>query len=52
MRARVPNNLVKKTVAKPKELQRRRSGTDKAPMRDLFGDLDMEADKQHDDGKE
>lgn len=43
--------LVKKTIAKPRELQRRHSGTDKPPMRDLFGDF-MDADKPDDEGKE
>lgn len=43
-------DLVRKTITKPRELQRRVSGGDKPPMRDLLGDF-MEADKTG-DGKE
>lgn len=39
--------LVNKTTAKPRELQRRASGGDKPPMRDLLGDF-MDADNVED----
>lgn len=32
---------VRRSISKPRELQRRHSGTDKAPPRNVFGDFDI-----------
>lgn len=44
--------LVKKTIVKPRQLQRRHSCTDRPAMRGLPGDFDIEADKNQSDRKE